>query len=284
MRVFDGGLLGGAQLLHQVIAFSLRQHRTALKKEHSRETSSGIGTEVIERSNSDKLRELQSMRRRKMLLFCAPYAKSEWTSSKNLTCRSCAASNRRSCHNWHVAMAEQSPKTTRRVAIQSFAAAAILLAANPAFSRIEGPELRGLDQATGDQPPFTDVGEGVNAQEVSSGSGDAQVEDGSLVGVKYVMRRSNGYFIDASYGFDRFETFNFRAGSGQVVPGFDIALRGMHVGARRRFVIPPRLGYVKGTGKNDPGPIPPDFGARRSLASHAKEPLIFEVQVVKIRP
>lgn len=158
-----------------------------------------------------------------------------------------------------------------------------MLTTSPADSRIEGPELRGLDEPTDNQPPFVDVGDGVKAQEVSSGTGDVRVEDGSMVGVKYVMRRSNGYFIDASYGFDRFETYNFRAGSGQVVSGFDIAVHGMRVGGRRRFVLPPRLGYVEGTGKNDPGPIPPDFGARRSLASHAREPLIFEVQVVKIR-
>lgn len=98
-----------------------------------------------------------------------------------------------------------------------------------------------------------------------------------------MLRRSNGYFIDASYGFDRFETFKFLAGSGEVVEGFERAVKGMKVGGRRRFVVPPALGYVNGTGKGCAGPIPPDFGARRSLASHAKEPLIFEVMVVKIR-
>lgn len=149
---------------------------------------------------------------------------------------------------------------------------------------LEYPELRGLaESASTPQSPFIDVGQGVRVQEVSSGNGEAIVEAGTVVSVKYVMRRSNGYFIDASYGFDRFETFNFRAGSEQIVPGFDMGVRGMKVGGRRRFVVPPGLGYVKGTGKQNAGPIPPDFGARRSLAAHAKEPILFEVQVVKIR-
>lgn len=120
-------------------------------------------------------------------------------------------------------------------------------------------------------------------QEISTGTGRDTVESGVLVSVKYVLRRSNGYFIDASYGFDRFETFNFRAGSGQVIDGFEKGLSGMRVGSRRRFVVPPTLGYVQGVGKGKAGPTPPDFGARRSLTSHKSEPLIFEVQVVRIR-
>ncbi|CDF35968.1 unnamed protein product [Chondrus crispus] len=184
---------------------------------------------------------------------------------------------------WDSATALYDAKTTRRAVLQSMAAISICFKTSPAQSRIEGPELRGLDESTENQPPFVELGDGVKAQEISGGRGASRVEDGSIVSVKYVMRRSNGYFIDASYGFDRFETYSYRAGSGQVVKGFDIAVRGMGIGGRRRFVLPPRLGYVTGTRKNDPGPIPPDFGARRSLASHAKEPLIFEVQVVKIR-
>lgn len=158
---------------------------------------------------------------------------------------------------------------------------ALPLSAN---ARIEGPELRGLSDNSDGQPLFLDIGSGVKAQEVAPGTGDEKVETGSVVGVKYVMRRSNGYFIDASYGFDRFETFTFRAGEGQVVKGFEVGVNGMRVGGRRRFVVPPRLGYVDGVAKGRPGPIPPDFGARRSLTAHAKEPLVFEVQVVKIRP
>lgn len=152
-----------------------------------------------------------------------------------------------------------------------------------AHAEIDGPELRGLAQSDDGQPPFRDAGNGLKVQEIQEGSGDTAVSPGAIVSVKYVLRRSNGYYIDASYGFDRFENFVFRSNSGDVIEGFDKAVLGMTAGGRRRFVVPAALGYKTGTGKSNPGPIPPEWGARRSLASHAKEPLIFEVQVVKVK-
>lgn len=149
---------------------------------------------------------------------------------------------------------------------------------------LEYPELRGLDEQPDNLPPFRSVN-GVQIQDVSVGNENSTaVSLGTQVSIKYVLRRSNGYFIDASYGFDRFETFQFRPGGGSVIRGFDIGVEGMHEGGRRRFVVPPQLGYVSGTAKQDPGPIPPDFGARRSLSAHSREALIFEVAVVRVRP
>lgn len=43
-------------------------------------------------------------------------------------------------------------------------------------------------------------------------------------------------------------------------------------------MIPPSVGYVNET----LGPIPDQFGPRRSLLSHVNEPLIFEVQLLKV--
>ncbi|CAN8067251.1 unnamed protein product [Agarophyton chilense] len=149
-----------------------------------------------------------------------------------------------------------------------------------AKATIEYPELRGLAEIDERTPVFRQQN-GVKMQDLYEGNGDSEVQSGSMVSVKYVLRRSNGYFIDASYGFDRFETFSYRAGAGQVVKGFEAGIWGMKEGGRRRFIVPPELGYVDGT--RGAGPIPPDFGAKRSLSSHAKEALIFEVQVVKIR-
>lgn len=150
---------------------------------------------------------------------------------------------------------------------------------------LDDPALQGLDQTDAMVPArFRDVGDGLLVQEITSGRPDAApVEPNSRVSVKYVMRRSNGYYIDASYGFDRFENYTCQLGSRAVIPGFERAIIGMRPGARRRFVVPPSLGYSQsGTNKGSPGPIPPDWGARRSLASHANEPIIFEVQLVKI--
>lgn len=218
-----------------------------------------------------------------MLLFCSCFTRvlSSSRTGRYLTQRF----RPQGFPKWRLTLAPCDKHISRRVALHSMVVVTAFLFSSPVQSRIDGPELRGLDAPVDEQPPpFLNIGKGLSAQEVATGTGTRCVEDGSTVSVKYVMRRSNGYFIDASYGFDRFETYNFRAGSTQVVEGFDIALHGMRVGGRRRFILPPQLGYMKGTGKNDPGPIPPDFGARRSLAAHAKEPLIFEVQVVRIRP
>lgn len=169
---------------------------------------------------------------------------------------------------------------SRREAIPWLASLSILPLVQPAAAALDYPELRGLAERNDRMPVFR-TENGLRMQELADGSGEAKVEDGSVVSLKYVLRRSNGYFIDASYGFDRFDTFTFRVGSGQVVDGFEAGVRGMREGGRRRFIVPPEMGYVKGT--RGAGPIPPDFGAKRSLASHAKEPLIFEVEVVKVR-
>eukprot|EP00190_Bangiopsis_sp_CCMP1999_P000006 CAMPEP_0198726716 /NCGR_PEP_ID=MMETSP1475-20131203/3680_1 /TAXON_ID= ORGANISM="Unidentified sp., Strain CCMP1999" /NCGR_SAMPLE_ID=MMETSP1475 /ASSEMBLY_ACC=CAM_ASM_001111 /LENGTH=202 /DNA_ID=CAMNT_0044488671 /DNA_START=140 /DNA_END=748 /DNA_ORIENTATION=- len=151
--------------------------------------------------------------------------------------------------------------------------------AQAAPKSLDLPATRGLDEPNDPKlPPYKNIGPGVAAQEVNIGQGE-EVQDGRRVSVKYVIRRSNGYFVDASYGFDRFDTFNFRAGSGDVVTGFDVGVKGMREGGRRRFIVKPEVGYVKGTGRNDPGPIPPDWGNRRALATHAREPLIFEAHV-----
>jgi len=65
-----------------------------------------------------------------------------------------------------------------------------------------------------------------------------------------------------------------------MVPGIEEALTGMQEGGRRRVLIPPSVGY-------DPDvklePVPPGFAARRQVINHRSEPLIFEIELLKIR-
>ncbi len=124
----------------------------------------------------------------------------------------------------------------------------------------------------------------VKVEDFSIGEGPA-VDAGSVVTVRWVLRRSNGYFIDASYGFGRFDDFTFTAGTQDTIPGFDLGCRGLQTKGRRRFIISPDLGYAAtGAKPGTPGPIPPEAAARRAIRAHANEPLIFEVYAVKVRP
>ena len=59
-------------------------------------------------------------------------------------------------------------------------------------------------------------------QDIAAGDEDGpEIGANSFVQCHYVLRRANGYFVDASYGFDRFDTYDFKMGKGNVIPGFE---------------------------------------------------------------
>jgi peptidylprolyl isomerase len=80
-------------------------------------------------------------------------------------------------------------------------------------------------------------------EDITVGDGD-EAKAGDFVEVHYVgVSHANGRQFDASW--DRDETFEFRLGAGQVIPGWDRGVAGMKVGGRRRLMIPPELAYAK---------------------------------------
>ncbi|KAG5255464.1 peptidyl-prolyl cis-trans isomerase FKBP16 [Salix suchowensis] len=105
---------------------------------------------------------------------------------------------------------------------------------------------------------------GVRFQEIIEGEG-SEAQEGDTVEVNYVCRRSNGYFVHSTV--DQFSGESspviLPLDENQTIKGLKEVLIGMKVGA----LIPPSVGY---------------FGPRRSLFSHATEPLIFEVQLLKV--
>ena len=94
----------------------------------------------------------------------------------------------------------------------------------------------------GGEPPSSLA---IDDLEVGTG---AEATSGSAVDVHYVgVSFATGKQFDASW--DRRETFSFRLGAGEVIPGWDQGVQGMRVGGRRRLTIPPELAYgARGAG------------------------------------
>ena len=95
-----------------------------------------------------------------------------------------------------------------------------------------------------------------------------EAQDYNKVVVNYTGKLEDGSIFDSSLNPGR-EPFTFTLGVGSVIKGWDVGVKGMKVGGRRRLTVPPELGYGdKGAGSV----IPP--GAT----------LIFEVDLLEIEP
>jgi len=89
---------------------------------------------------------------------------------------------------------------------------------------------------------------GIKYEIITSGNGPIAAA-GQKVKVKYEGRLTN----TSRQKFDS-GILEFRLGSGEMIQGFDLGVRGMLVNEYRRICIPARLGY----GKQRVGIIPPN--------------------------
>lgn len=89
----------------------------------------------------------------------------------------------------------------------------------------------------------------IDTSDVKVGTGPA-VKTGDSVEIHYVGKLLNGKQFDSSR--DRKQTFKFKVGAGEVVPGFDKAVTGMQKGGVRKARIPPQAAY----GANPSGGLP----------------------------
>ncbi len=111
-----------------------------------------------------------------------------------------------------------------------------------------------------------DAGAKVGIEEIKIGQGKEALIY-SDVEVHYSGSLQDGTVFDSSV--DRGKPFGFKLGTGKVIPGWEIGIRGMKVGGKRRLTIPPELGYgAKGAGNVIP----------------ANATLIFEVELISLTP
>ena len=95
-----------------------------------------------------------------------------------------------------------------------------------------------------------------------------EAQDYNKVVVNYTGKLEDGSIFDSSLNPGR-GPFTFTLGVGSVIKGWDIGVKGMKVGGRRRLTVPPELGYGdKGAGSV----IPP------------RATLIFDVDLLEVEP
>lgn len=130
---------------------------------------------------------------------------------------------------------------------------------------------------------------GVVLADLVPGSGDSVIKKGSRVNMQWVLRKSNGYFVDSSKVAYDGVPFIFTVGDGTAIAGVDEGVQGMKAGSVRRLLIPPSLAFVNGLEDGKPGPLPVGFGPRQQMRRVQRkidvpgEYLYFEVQVTRVR-
>ena len=85
---------------------------------------------------------------------------------------------------------------------------------------------------------------GVTYADLRVGSGET-ADVGKKCNIQWVLRKSNGYFVDSS-AVSSGVPFIFTVGDkGGAIAGVDEGIRGMKVGGTRRLLIPPSLAFGK---------------------------------------
>lgn len=129
---------------------------------------------------------------------------------------------------------------------------------------------------------------GVIYADVRPGNG-LEVQAGSRINLQWVLRKSNGYFVDSSER-NGSVPFIFTVGDATAIAGLDEAIRGVREGGVRRLLIPPSLAFTQGLEDGMPGPLPYGYGPRQQMRRVQNirkdvpgEYVYLEVQVTRVR-
>ena len=106
---------------------------------------------------------------------------------------------------------------------------------------------------------------GLVIEDIIDGDGK-EANDYNKVVVNYTGKLEDGSIFDSSLSPGK-EPFTFTIGVGSVIKGWDVGLKGMKVGGKRKLTIPPELGYG-------------DRGAGNVIPPGAT--LIFEVELLEV--
>ena len=108
------------------------------------------------------------------------------------------------------------------------------------------------------------LGEKITDTKVGDG---ATAEPGDTCVMRYAGRlKSNGQEFDSNTAPGK-DPFTFTLGSGQVIKGWDIGVKGMKVGGKRTLEIPPELGY----------------GAEAKDKISANSTLVFDIELIDVQ-
>ena len=109
------------------------------------------------------------------------------------------------------------------------------------------------------------MGNGLVIEDLVIGEGN-EAQDFNKVVLNYTGTLEDGSIFDSSLKPGR-TPFTFTLGAGSVIKGWDLGVKGMKVGGKRKLTIPSNLGY----GDNGAGNVIPP-GAT----------LIFEVELLEV--
>lgn len=139
--------------------------------------------------------------------------------------------------------------------------------------------------------PFTELPSGVSYREYRDGKGEAFVQNGSKVAVEMTIRCKSFSTQNEPGGVKYFSTkedteFNelaWTVGSGEILPGLEEAMMGMHKNALRRIEVPST--QVFPAKKADQLPLPTTKDGKRIFERLFKTDatLLFEVLVTRIK-